>query len=63
MTVFDPSWLLNGLLLLFDCPYVEKMAHFNIYLHIHKNMTKRTKYYVNYLLDTYVIDIGHYHYI
>ena len=29
--------------LLFDCPYVDKMAHFNIYLRIRKNMTKRTK--------------------
>ena len=43
MKVFNPSLLLNCLLLLFDCPYANKMAHFNIYLRIRKNMTKRTK--------------------
>ena len=43
MKVLDPSLLLNCLLLLFDWPYVDKMAHFNIYLRIHKNMTNQTK--------------------
>ena len=43
MKVFDPSLLLNCLELLFDCTYVDKMAHFNIYLRIRKNMTNQTK--------------------
>ena len=39
------------------------MAHFNIYFAFVKIRQIRLKYYVNYLFDTNVIDIGHYHYI